>query len=111
LSTETLNIEFHPESMGPYSDILTLCQETDSLIIARQLDVLVNSNGSTGIQKETVQVIELCPNPVKTIPEMKLFKMINSIIIYDLCGRIIKTTTGINGCSYRPAKIIFTIAS
>jgi len=77
--------------MGPHSDILTLCQETDSSIIARQLVVLGNSIASTGIKKETVSEIELYPNPVKDILEIESFKMVNRILIYDLCGRIIKT--------------------
>lgn len=91
LRTKTLTVEFRPESMGTFSDILTLCQETDSSIVARQLVVMGKSIAKTGIQKETVPDFEVYPNPVGKILKIKSFKIINNILICNLSGRIINT--------------------
>jgi hypothetical protein len=75
--------------VGSYSDILTLCQETDSSIIAKQLVLKGESVIKTGIQKDKMPDFEIYPNPVKNILEIKSFKMINAILICDVNGRII----------------------
>jgi hypothetical protein len=91
LSTKTLKVEFHPESMGTFSDILTLCSETDSSIIARQLVVLGKSIAKTDIRNEILPDFDIYPNPVEKILEIKSFKMISSFSVFDLNGRIVKT--------------------
>jgi len=77
--------------LGKVSDVLTLCQETDSIITARPLFVTGKSVVKTGIENETVPDIELFPNPAKDILGIKSPKMMDFITIYDLSGRIIKT--------------------
>jgi hypothetical protein len=89
LETKILTAEFRPKSVGSYSDILTLCQETDSSIIAKQLVLKGESVIKTGIQKDKMPDFEIYPNPVKNILEIKSFKMINAILICDVNGRII----------------------
>ena len=87
LSTKVLKVQFHPESQGPHSDILTICQEKDSSIVARQLFVKGESPVKTGIQNESVPNLELFPNPVENILKIKSFKMIRNIRICSLSGR------------------------
>jgi hypothetical protein len=91
VNTGTIKVGFHAVSLGKVSDILTLCQETDSTIIARPLVVLGKSVEITAIENETLPDIELYPNPAKNILVIKSPEMIGFITIYDLSGRIIKT--------------------
>jgi hypothetical protein len=91
LKTGTIKVEFRTVSLGKVSDVLTLCQETDSTITARPLFVSGKSVLKTGIENETVPDIELYPNPAKDILGIKSHKMMDYIKIYYLSGRIIKT--------------------
>ncbi len=91
LSSKTLSVEFHPESVGNYSDILTVCIETDSTFVARQVEVKGRSILKTGIDNMTFSGFEIYPNPVGSLMEIRSYKMISTIIICDLSGRVIKS--------------------
>jgi hypothetical protein len=91
--TKMLTVGFRPLSTGSSSDIITICQETDSSIIARQLVVSGESIFRTGIKEEELSCFEIYPNPVGKRLEIRSLKMISRIIIYDLYGRNIKTLT------------------
>ena len=91
LGSVALGVQFCPKSSGSFSDVLTLYQETDSSVIGRQMVVFGKSVIKTGIYDERVSDIEIFPNPVKKILEIKSSKIIDCISIYDLSGRILKT--------------------
>jgi len=89
LSSKSLSVKFSPESQGTLSDIITLCQEKDSSIVARQLYVKGESVVKTGIHSESYSELEVYPNPVESKLKIKSFKMIRNILICNLSGRII----------------------
>ena len=89
LSSKSLSVKFSPESQGTQSDIITLCQEKDSSIVARQLYVKGESVVKTGIHSESYSELEVYPNPVESKLKIKSFKMIRNILICNLSGRII----------------------
>jgi hypothetical protein len=89
LSSKSLSVKFSPESQGTQSDIITLCQEKDSSIVARQLYVKGESVVKTGIHSESYPELEVYPNPVESILKIKSFQMIRNILICNINGRII----------------------
>ena len=89
ISSKSLSVKFSPESQGPQSDVITLCQEKDSSIAARPLYVMGKSVLKTGIHNELYPELEIYPNPVGSILKIKSIKMIRNILICNLSGRII----------------------
>ncbi len=91
LSTKKMTVAFRPESPNQVSDILTICQETDSSIVARPLHVIGKVKEKTGILKESMPDFIIYPNPVRYSMEIKTSERIEIIVIYNLQGRIIRT--------------------
>ncbi len=89
--TSTFKVRFLSNAPGSFTDILDVCQESDSMIVARQLVVVGKSVVKTGIQEEKIPVFEMFPNPVKDLLEIKSFKSIYDFSICDLNGKIIRT--------------------
>jgi len=96
LSTKVLKVKFHPRSEGPHSDILTICQENDSSIIAQQLIVTGVSPVKTALRNELITDFEMYPNPADTKLNIKTTKMVSSILICNLSGKIVRVL-GIQG--------------
>jgi hypothetical protein len=90
--TNALRVRFQSKAPGSYSNILNVCQESDSMIVARQLIVTGKSIVKTGIHNEIVPGFEIFPNPMKDLLEIQSFKTIYDFSLCDLNGKIIYTT-------------------